>query len=221
MNFDSRLTLAATIVAVAVAILAAVTLGLKIGHDSRGDRIASLETELQSYRDVKNLNLAETVESILIANKTIEKNISEIKSYSDWKKEEKNLVSKISNLSKELDEKSELLKNENDNSSRLKSELENKQNQLDNFYPLSEAFWLKWKDIKNFSGFEKTMGVDLIAGSFVTVNFQNEKKLLSIGSFIEFEAKGSSCKLILSKINTTRSEAYFQNICQKTQDPLK
>ncbi|ETI60834.1 hypothetical protein [Marinomonas profundimaris] len=221
MNFDSRLTLAATVVAVAVAILAAVTLGLKIGHDSRGDRIASLETELQSYRDVNNLNLAETVESILIANKAIEKNISEIKSYSDWKAEEKKLASKISSLSKELDQKTEQLKNEANNSSRLKSELKNKQNQLDNFYPLSEAFWLKWKDIKNFSGFEKIMGIDLISGSFVTVNFQNKPKILYIGNFIEFEAKGSSCKLILSKINTAPPEAYFQNICQKTQDPLK
>lgn len=218
MNTNSPVTLVGI---VASTILASLSAGWTFGYYSRSDRIENLETELQSYRDVKNLNFAETVESILIANKKIEKNISEIKSYSDWKEEEKNLASKISNLSKELGEKSELLKNETNNSSRLKSELEKKQNQLDNFYPLSEAFWLKRKETKHFSGFEKIIGVDLISGSFVTVNFQNEPIILYIGNFIEFDAKGSSCKLILSKINTAPPEAYFRNICQKTQDPLK
>lgn len=221
MSFDSRLTIATTVVAVAVAILAAVTLGFDIGHDSRGDRIVSLERELKSYQDAENLNMPETIRILVNTNTSIEKNIAEINAHYNWKAEEESLRSKISDLSAELENKTDLLNKEQKESSLLKISLNKAKRELELLSPINEEFWLGMGETKHFSGFDKTLGLSVISASSVIINFENRPKTLSIGDHINFYTKGSDCKLILSNINIYNIRAFFNNVCTKTKDSVK
>jgi gas vesicle protein len=212
MNFDSRLALVGI---VASAIIASLTAGWTFGFYSRSDRIETLDKEVQSYRDAKNLNMPETIRILVNTNTSIEKNISEINAHYNWKSEEENLKSKISDLSSEVKDKTDLLENEIKKSAELKTKLVKTQKELELLSPVNEEFWLEMRETKHFSGFEKTLGIPFISATSVMTNFDNSSRSLSIGEHIEFTIKNSNCKLILSKIDIYSIRALFNNVCTK------
>ncbi|MFT2099063.1 hypothetical protein ACMUMQ_11955 [Marinomonas sp. 2405UD66-6] len=218
MNIDSPLTLVGIVTG---AILTSLSAGWTFGYYSRSDRIETLETEVQSYRNAENLNMPATIRTLVNTNKSIEKNIAEVNAHYNWKAEEESLRSKISDLSAELENKTNLLNKEQKESSLLKISLNKAKRELELLSPINEEFWLGMGETKNFSGFDKTLGLSVISASSVIINFENRPKTLSIGDHVNFYTKGFDCKLILSNINTYNIRAFFNNVCTKTKDSVK
>jgi len=210
MNIDTR-------VQFGILIVTALSLGWTAGYYSRGDRIETLETKLQSYKDMGNLNIAETTKKLVSANEVIANNISEINSYYSWKSEEKTLTSKISSLSEDLNKQSELLKIEVNSSSKLKVDLASKQKQLDSLSPINEEFWMDENTTKGIAGFEGVLGLLDVRSNSVVVIYENKKHTLYAGNYIEVSVRGSSCKIIASQIkyNGSPEKGLFTTVCKK------
>jgi len=209
MNIDSRVQLS-------LLLITTLGIGWSAGYYSRGDRIETLNTELNSYKQADKLNISETVKQLKQVNSQVLNNVNEIKSYTDWKKDKKTLEEKATDLTSMVKTQKERVESLTVDVEKLNKSLLAKQVQIDSLYPINELFWLDEKTTRTIAGFEGILGLKDVQSSYVEINYANEEHRLYPGNYVEANVKGSNCKIILSAIDYGSNEkAQFRTVCKK------
>jgi len=210
MNIDTR-------VQFGLLVVTTLSLGWSAGYYSRGDRIETLNTELNSYKQAEKLNIAQTVKELEQVNELVLNNVNEIRSYADWQKDKKTLGEKVKSLSTKVTVQEEALKKSTDEIEVLNKTLLTKQAEINSLYPINELFWLDEKTTRSIAGFEGVLGVKNVQSSYVQINYANTEHTLYAGNYIEAKVQDFNCKIILSAIKYTGSpeRAQFRTVCKK------
>ena len=210
MENKSRLEKLYFIGGIIVAVAALISLGWSLGTFSSKDRISFLEKENQSLREIQELNLENVVDSLVFANNMINRNLTDIRDYIDYKIKNDSLIKYVSKQNIILDSLKKVFKetisskNKQIAESILKNEnLSNRINSLQNKLSLivskTKAFELAEGEGDYLLNNIYPIGIKYISDDYIEFNINNELKKLEIGNSLKIDIDGKIGILTLRK----------------------
>jgi uncharacterized coiled-coil protein SlyX len=162
----------------------------------RVDRIEDLESRVAFYEKADTLKLLNMLESLEKSNSRLTEQLSRLTDYVQTKEENAKLVALVKEKEeqanvesrKRKDRETELLNEisavEKDRS-RVTSELKDKVTYIERLYPTNEKFTLSAKTSKSIAGFNIVIGLVVVNRDRVQLSYNNDKKELWPGNYID------------------------------------
>jgi uncharacterized coiled-coil protein SlyX len=202
----------------------------------RADRIEDLESRVAFYEKADTLKLLNMLESLEKSNSRLTEQLSRLTDYVQTKEENAKLVALVKEKeeqanvesSKRKDRETELLNKisavEKDRL-RVTTELKDKVAYIERLYPTNEKFTLPARTSKSIAGFNIVIGLVAVNRDRVQLSYNNDKKELWPGNYIEDDIGDNKCRLILDSIEWnvigSGDNATFTFICSPASQSNK
>jgi hypothetical protein len=192
------------VIIVTTLVIAVAGLFWNIGFNMRGDRIAELETKLETCKISESLEARQLLEALRDASKELQSNLQIIAEVSTLREKNKVLSDKVQDLSQTLqsvkDESKQEITALIEEKSNIQFELDREKSALAAFFLHNENFTLHPGESKTFGKYDLTLGyVGYVTPSSIRIIFNNKESIINAGTVLTAQINGKTCQLILDR----------------------